>query len=1155
MISSPCPSTEDLARFLGEELGTTQCSNLGSHIDACPRCQQALERLTEGNAYDLPASGPVSCAGDATCIPQGAGVSPEAAQVGDPHGKTDDATVDQPRSTSDETTDNLGLGSTEGDPRDESTRGWPRLPAYEILEVINEGGMGVVYRARQRGLNRLVALKMIRGGDRARPDHFARFRIEAEAVAQLTHPNIVQIYEIDESDGLPYLSLELLEGGTLADRLAGNPQPGREAARLLGVLAGAVQFAHEASIIHRDLKPSNVLFTEDGIPRITDFGLAKRLESDSRQTETGAIMGTPCYMAPEQARGHTRDVGPAADTYALGAILYEMLTGRPPFKGETPIETVRQVVEDDVVPPSRLVPKLARDLETICLHCLHKEPGRRYGTAGALAEDLNRFLGGRPIKARPTPFWERGIKLARRHPVAATLLALAVAATTGLTAAWRNRETREIRRIVGLKTRNSDAVSRAQVLLSRGKWDRAEPILAAVQAEIGNEPQLGDVARQTDSLLDQAHQQRDELARQEADRQTRERDQARLARFRRGHRDVLFRETRFAELSYDRDAVTTSAKAALAVFAATGGADAWELVALPESLSPGDHQEIKERCYELLLILVDPDASAELALKRLDQAARLAPATRIYHLRRADCLMRLGDATAAARERKEAESVPLDLALDHFLMGKDYYKRGEWAQAISHFDSVLLNQPGHFWSHYFSALCSLQLQRPVPARSELTACLQAEPDLPWLHILRGLASYQIAILARSAADNLQTRGATLRTEIELQLQAAEKDYKRALDLLEMTPNKDLRYAVLVNRGWLWHERRAWNKAAADLQAAIQLDDRRWQAFEALAQVDVRQDRWDAATGQFTRAIALRPDWAPLFRARAGVYLDRKDQTQEHRSAALADLEHAIRLEPAGSQVLALDHTRCARLLHQEARDDAALAACDAALKIDPGYMDAHRVRVEVLRKLKRYDEVIKSCDTLVKRGKPAPELYEFRGLAKEKLHDYQGAIEDLTLAIALDPENAGARARRGALYLVTDAPRSALRDFDKAIELDASSADALLGRGLALAALGKHREAVADAAKAMSMAEPNATRLYNAARIHALAAASAASEARKTGQDAVSLVNRYQDQAMRLLGQWQRRLPVAERAGSLRSLTQDPAMASLGRRLRSLPGG
>ncbi len=294
--------------------------------------------------------------------------------------------------------------------------GRPSIPGYDILGKLGEGGMGVVYKARQQGLNRLVALKMIVGGSQARGDLLARFRVEAEAVARLRHPNILQIYDIGEVDGLPFVSLELLEGGDLDDRLAGTPQPGRSGAELMATLARAVHAAHQAGIIHRDLKPANILFTQEGLPKITDFGLAKRLESDSRQTETGQIMGTPSYMAPEQARGHTRDVGPAADIYALGAILYQVLTGRPPFMGETPMETVRQVIDDDPVPPSRLVPRVPRDLETICLKCLQKEPKKRYESAQDLADDLDRYRSGNTIKARRTPVWERGCKWARRRP-------------------------------------------------------------------------------------------------------------------------------------------------------------------------------------------------------------------------------------------------------------------------------------------------------------------------------------------------------------------------------------------------------------------------------------------------------------------------------------------------------------------------------------------------------------------------------------------------------------------------------------------------------------------------------------------------------------------------------------------------------------------
>ena len=226
----------------------------------------------------------------------------------------------------------------------------------------------------------------------------------------------------------------------------------------------------------------------------------------------------------------------------------------------------------------------------------------------------------------------------------------------------------------------------------------------------------------------------------------------------------------------------------------------------------------------------------------LDAAGKLRPASRAYHLRRADCHARRGDASAAEQERRAAEALPLASPLDHFLVAKDLYRRGSWAEALAHFDTTLTRQPGHFWSNCLSAICCLQLQRPVPAWSKLTACLQTEPDLAWLHELRGFASYQIAGLARSAAETMQARGGTLRSEIEHQLQSAEADYQRALELLDAAPSPTLRYAVLLNRGLLWLERREWDRAEADLQAAMRLDDKQWQPFEILAQVYRKQDQ-------------------------------------------------------------------------------------------------------------------------------------------------------------------------------------------------------------------------------------------------------------------------------------------------------------------------
>jgi WD40 repeat protein len=337
------------------------------------------------------------------------------------------------------------------------------LPGYEILGELGRGGMGVVYKARQTALNRLVALKVVQTPAPAGAAGFARFRREAEAAARLHHPNIVQIFEVGEYGGRPYLALEYVAGQTLAQRLAGAPLDARPAAELLETLARAMHHAHQKGVVHRDLKPSNILLAriddrgstiEDGtepcnprsaildrrssIPKIADFGLAKLLEGGLAQTHTGVIVGTPSYMAPEQAAGRGRDVGPAKDVYALGAVLYELLTGRPPFRAETPLATVQQAMADEPVPPSRLRPGVPRDLETICLTCLHKDPHKRYASAEVLADDLRHYLHHEPIRARPASAWERGVKWARRRPAAAVLLAvvlLAVLAAAG-TAAW-----------------------------------------------------------------------------------------------------------------------------------------------------------------------------------------------------------------------------------------------------------------------------------------------------------------------------------------------------------------------------------------------------------------------------------------------------------------------------------------------------------------------------------------------------------------------------------------------------------------------------------------------------------------------------------------------------------------------------------------------
>jgi WD40 repeat protein len=327
-----------------------------------------------------------------------------------------------------------------------------RVPGYEVVGVVGRGGMGVVYQAWQVHSRRLVALKMLPAGAHDWPEQRDRFRIEAEAAARLAHPNIVPIYEVGEQ-GQPFFSMEFLEGGSLAHAVARGQWPAggadahRRAARLVETLARAAHYAHQRGVIHRDLTPANVLLAADGTPKITDFGLAKILIGGGETlTHSGAVLGTPGYLAPEQADGPKGATTTAADVYGLGAILYVLLTGRAPFRGDSVLETVRHVLEDDPEPPRRANPRIPRDLETVCLKCLEKDPGRRYASADALADDLRRFAAGQPITARRTGAAERAARWCRRNPAwaallgTAALLGAALLAVSSVSALWLGRE-------------------------------------------------------------------------------------------------------------------------------------------------------------------------------------------------------------------------------------------------------------------------------------------------------------------------------------------------------------------------------------------------------------------------------------------------------------------------------------------------------------------------------------------------------------------------------------------------------------------------------------------------------------------------------------------------------------------------------------------
>ncbi|HWB09752.1 MAG TPA: serine/threonine-protein kinase [Pirellulales bacterium] len=357
----------------------------------------------------------------------------------------------------------------------------PTIPGYEVESVLGRGGMGIVYKARQVRLNRPVALKMLLGGAYASLEERGRFAREAEAIAGLQHVNIVQIYVVGDHEGRPYFTMEYVDGGSLADVLLGKPQTARQAVALLSTLTEAVHAAHQRGIVHRDLKPANILLNADGAPKIADFGLARHFNEGPALTLSGARLGTPSYMAPEQALGKTRAVGPATDIYSLGAILYELLTGRPPFRGETAAETERQVIAAEPMPPTLLNSKVPRDLQTICLKCLQKDPARRYATAAALADDLHRFQRGEPIRARPAGLLERFGKWVRRRPSQAATLAASVILALGMVGAglW----------FVEQQTRQQNAVEtdlrEAASLRNEARWALARSALERAESRLG----------------------------------------------------------------------------------------------------------------------------------------------------------------------------------------------------------------------------------------------------------------------------------------------------------------------------------------------------------------------------------------------------------------------------------------------------------------------------------------------------------------------------------------------------------------------------------------------------------------------------------------------------------------------------------------------
>jgi hypothetical protein len=484
MPSADCVTDDELRAFLLGDLQEHLAEQIATHLSSCPDCEAAARRLDD-STDPVVRSLRQALRGRAGDEPGPDGEAPAAEGSGEhpiPCGGPPPA-------------------------------GLPRVNGYELLEELGRGGMGVVFRARHVRLNRVVALKVILSGAFASPAELRRFRAEAEAAAQLDHPHIVPLYEAGEQDGLPYFSMKLVEGTRLSAHVSRLSREPRAAVRLLVSVARAIHHAHQRGVIHRDLKPANILIDDCGEPHVTDFGLARRAGADTGATQSGAVVGTPSYMAPEQAAGGAKSLTTAADVYSLGAILYELAAGRPPFCADTAAGTMRQVRDDQPPGIRRLNPAVDRDLETICLKCLCKDPEGRYGSAALLADDLECWLRDEPIAARPRSALQRFRSWRRREPalagslIAVGVLLLVVAVGSPIAAYRINRERLRAeeaqKKEAALRTlaQVRERIAKARLLCSQEKFDQARIMMLAIGVP-ALESERGDAASVYAALTD-----------------------------------------------------------------------------------------------------------------------------------------------------------------------------------------------------------------------------------------------------------------------------------------------------------------------------------------------------------------------------------------------------------------------------------------------------------------------------------------------------------------------------------------------------------------------------------------------------------------------------------------------------------------------------
>jgi tetratricopeptide (TPR) repeat protein len=1079
-----------------------------------------------------------------------------------------------------------------------------RIPGYELLAELGRGAMGVVYRARDVRLDRVVALKMVLSGGHAGAAERARFFDEARAIASLQHPNVVQVFEVGEVGELPFCALEYVPGGTLAGALKGVPQEPRLAAWRAQTLARAMAAVHAAGVIHRDLKPANVLLTPDGVPKVTDFGLAKRVDDAAGRTQAGQVLGTPSYMAPEQASGDAARIGPLSDVWALGAVLYEMLTGRPPFRAPGVWDTIALVLNTDPVPPRRLQPGTPRDLETICLKCLEKEPGKRYPSAAALADDLGRYLDGRAVLARRAGSVERTVKWARRSPLQA-VLAGAIAACSGLLAGvlvlraqhaekeaalvrtdadLKQRELDEARRRGAVRDRFSELLAGAEhdaaTAADAATWDQvARSLRTALQLADGDPAAFAGWPLQAAAreLLARADGARAAAFRRDAVR-------ARVVALGEHHGDAVFHATLATGLGLDEsvERVRKAAADGLGLFGVTPENDG-PPQAEPGVLTPDEARAVADRCYELLLLEAEllarpvPGERAEAwrgrvkaALARLDRADRLLPGvrTRAGLTRRAECLTALQQDSEAKAVADEAAAIAPVRAADHFLTGLEAYRDDDFGRAVPALAAALRAEPGHFGAQYLLAVCHLRLGQPQEAKVGLTRCLAQRPGFVWPKLLRASAETELA--RRGLGDYAAAR--------------ADLDA-----VLQNPPDESARYAALTNRGATAVRQQDWAAAVADLSEAVGLKPDAVPAYLNLAlahrqraaappwrgdllalaplpaaafalhaaRTAHRDDALAAAVATLDTAVEKRPNESRLYHERGQLHLLRGDLANGR-----ADLVRAIALAPNLGRLstVADDLLQLGRALHDGREYAAAARAYAAVLEMPPERLSgerratAARLLAEPLLALGKWPEAAAAIDQYlalvpVTEGRALPPAQreqvtgalKARGLICAQQKDMRAAVDSYTRALAL-ARDPEVLSLRGWAYLASGAAALGEQDFDEILRRRPNDPDALLGRADARVRLGFHRDAAAAADVAIR-GIPDVDGAKSRARLR-FNAARVYAEVALRDPDPAAALERTAEQLKAALAD----TPADERAEFWKNLVQaDPALARLSR--------